>query len=115
MLKCLYYLQKNYRFITLYDTPYAEWIFLEVQVFVSWILSSFAFLFVAYCTKYRSLWAEANMKRTEGKWHHKDSNDYLDYLKYEYKAFCLGLTFLFFSLINLAWLSHPANDKLDSI
>ena len=39
-----------------WDTPYAKWLFLEVSLFISWILASVAFLLFAYLFKYRSLW-----------------------------------------------------------
>lgn len=111
ILYCCFYLNKYHFLISRFDTPYAGWIFLEVQIFVCWIVSSFLFLFFAYTCKYRSHWQTIGIKAVRNIWGEKDIDDFLHYLRHEYTVFCLcvSLNLFDYSQIYFVWASTHGN------
>ena len=39
-----------------FDTPYSEWMYIEVFLFICWSFSTAIFLLLSYTCKYRSAW-----------------------------------------------------------
>ena len=76
-------------------------------------MSSVAFLLLAYLFKYRSMWQVADIKRRRDIWRMKDIDDFLNYVKFEYKNFCLIFTMVLFDYMLWAYYGDPdSNYKL---
>lgn len=84
---CFYIISENHEIFTQFDTVYTDWVYIEVIIFVSWIIASIFFVLIAYMFKYRAEWQEMINKKSI--WALKDCNDFLGYLKNEYKVVCL--------------------------
>lgn len=48
-------------------------------------------------------------------WNHKDSDDILSFMKFEYKNFCMGGTFLIFNFCLVYWFSGEYGEQQDII
>lgn len=104
MLLATYYMGLYIDLIMCFDTPYSCWLFLEVQIFTCWIISSFLFLFLSYTCKYRSYWQESVAKINRYVWHEKDVDDYMHYLRNEYMIFSLIVTFILVDYIHIGFI-----------
>lgn len=78
-----------------FDTPYSNWLYLEILFFTCWILSTSLFLLLAYCCKYKAQHREIKNKIDRDVWAEKDVDDYLHYIGLEYRQFCLPTSFCF--------------------
>lgn len=105
ILLMVYYLNKYYPLITHFDTPYSDWLFIEVQMFVCWIIASTLFLLIVYNGQYRSNWQEVSIKVHRSIWREKDTDDFLHYVRHEYIVFCLSVCPAIFdySMIYFIW------------
>lgn len=105
-------LSSYYTTMTQWDTPYSFWVYIEIKIFVSWILASTLFLLLAYLFKYRATWQEAAAFAHGNIWKLKDCDDFLNYIKFEYRAFCIALVFTIFHILTIisyleGSLNHP--------
>ena len=93
-----FYIQCRYKEVFIqWDTPYSNIAYLELNIFISWVLASILFMFLAYTFKYRATWQQIDISKSI--WKMKDSNDFLKYLRFEYKIFCLIFTVPFHDLL----------------
>jgi hypothetical protein len=93
MLCVCNYLNIYENIITHFDTPYSCWIFLEAQLFACWVIASILFLLLTYLCDYRSHWQEHQLLHKRNIWGEKDIDDYMHFLRNEYKVFALVMSF----------------------
>jgi hypothetical protein len=58
---------------------------IEVYSFYYFVFSSILFLFLAFFTKYRGYWIKKKQMKSRDIWIHKDTDDFLNYLKFEFQ------------------------------
>ena len=81
-------------------------------MFFSWITAGVIFLFVTYTFKLKSFWRLNKISRQRDIWQHKDTDDFLNYLKFEYKNFCMGACFFLMTLFFIFKTALDFNDEL---
>ena len=89
------------------STVYKDWLNIEVLVFFAWIAAGCLFLLLTYTFKLKSFWRKNKISKQRDIWQHKDTDDFLNYLKFEYKNFCMGASFL---LVNIVFIFRIALD-----
>lgn len=104
MIRMCYYLNTNYQQVCHFDTPYTGWMFIEVQVFVCWIVTSFIFLVMVNLSKYRGKWQQLQAHNLRNIWRQKDIDDFLHYLRHEYSVFCLCFCLTLFDISELFYI-----------
>jgi len=56
IIMMFYFSNRYYDNFTYFDTPYSEWMYIEIYLFMCWVLSTSIFLFMCYAFKFRSKW-----------------------------------------------------------
>ena len=71
------------------DTVYANWMFQEILVFQYYIVSGVLCLLSAFIFKYRAPRRERRVRLKKDTWAMKDNDDFLNYMKMEFRQFSL--------------------------
>lgn len=77
------------------DTVYANWMFQEIYVFHTYIISGMVCLLTAFVFKYRAPRRERKIRKSGDPWLVKDNDDFLNYMKMEFRQFCLHFPNIF--------------------
>ena len=68
------------------QTPYRDWLYIEITFFFMFVFSGIFFLLMAYFQKYQSIFRGTANKRTD-LWDKKDASDFLSFLRVEFTEF----------------------------
>lgn len=109
------YYEELFTFPNLYTKNPSKkiWIMIEIYIFFSWIFSSMFFMSISYFIKDRGMWRAKKAQQMRDLWTHKDSDDFLSYMKFEYKNFCMGGCFFLFNLLLIKWFTGGYGGKVD--
>lgn len=77
------------------DTVYANWMFQEIYIFHTYIISGMVCLLTAFLFKYRAPRRERKFRQKGDPWLTKDNDDFLNYMKMEFRQFCLHFPNIF--------------------
>ena len=65
------------------QTPYRDWLYIEITFFFNFFACGMFFLMMAYFNKYQSIFRGTANKRTD-LWDKKDASDFLSFLRVEF-------------------------------
>ena len=86
---------------------------IEIFMFFYWILSSMLFMALSYFFKQRGMWRAKRTKQMRDIWNHKDSDDILSYMRFEYRNFCMSGCFLLYDFTMISWFIYSDGSRSD--